>query len=74
MFLIAFKILPIFCFCNLYANLNLEQFFRFQNTFTSNFDDSVHLEILKEGLLRAVHDIDAKFSEVNSTFCSFATL
>ncbi|XP_027935639.1 uncharacterized protein LOC114190798 isoform X2 [Vigna unguiculata] len=38
-------------------------FERFQNTFTSNFDDSVHLEILKEGLLRAVHDIDAKFSE-----------
>ncbi|KAE9589184.1 hypothetical protein Lal_00000408 [Lupinus albus] len=36
---------------------------RFQNTFTSNFDDSFHLEILKEALLRAIQDIDAKFSE-----------
>ncbi|XP_022640333.1 uncharacterized protein LOC106771884 isoform X5 [Vigna radiata var. radiata] len=38
-------------------------FERFQNTFSPNFDDSFHLEILKEALLRAVHDIDAKFSE-----------
>ncbi|KAK7393502.1 hypothetical protein VNO78_22060 [Psophocarpus tetragonolobus] len=38
-------------------------FERFQNTFSPKFDDSFHLEILKEGLLRAVHDIDAKFSE-----------
>ncbi|CAL0320562.1 unnamed protein product [Lupinus luteus] len=36
---------------------------RFQNTFSANFDDSFHLEILKEALLRAIHDIDAKFSE-----------
>ncbi|MED6184314.1 hypothetical protein PIB30_046255 [Stylosanthes scabra] len=38
-------------------------FERFQNTFSENFDDSFHLEILKEALLRAIHDIDAKFSE-----------
>ncbi|XP_073223698.1 uncharacterized protein [Cicer arietinum] len=36
---------------------------RFQNTFSANFGDSFHLEILKEALLRAIHDIDAKFSE-----------
>ncbi|XP_057423128.1 uncharacterized protein LOC130717044 isoform X3 [Lotus japonicus] len=36
---------------------------RFQYTLTSKFDDSFHLEILKEALLRAIHDIDAKFSE-----------
>ncbi|MCH98530.1 phosphatase 2C family protein, partial [Trifolium medium] len=36
---------------------------RLQNTFSANFDDSFHLEILKEALLRAIHDIDAKFSE-----------
>eukprot|EP00257_Ricinus_communis_P017435 XP_015575870.1 uncharacterized protein LOC8276680 isoform X3 [Ricinus communis] len=28
-----------------------------------NFDDSFHLEILKEALLRAIHDIDATFSK-----------
>ncbi|XP_027363677.1 uncharacterized protein LOC113871100 isoform X2 [Abrus precatorius] len=38
-------------------------FERFQNTFSANFDDSFHLEILKEALLRAIHDIDANFSE-----------
>ncbi|CAJ1969377.1 unnamed protein product [Sphenostylis stenocarpa] len=37
--------------------------YKFQNTFSPNFDDSFHLEILKEALLRAVHDIDANFSE-----------
>ncbi|CAJ2627806.1 unnamed protein product [Trifolium pratense] len=36
---------------------------RLQNTFSANFDDSFHLEILKEALLRAINDIDAKFSE-----------
>ncbi|BAT95567.1 hypothetical protein LR48_Vigan02g121300 [Vigna angularis] len=35
----------------------------FQNTFSRNHDDSFHLGILREALLRAVHDIDAKFSE-----------
>ncbi|XP_061338124.1 uncharacterized protein LOC133284991 isoform X2 [Gastrolobium bilobum] len=40
-----------------------KDFERFQNTFSANFDDSLHLEILKEALLRAIHDIDAKFSE-----------
>ncbi|KAJ1385545.1 PPM-type phosphatase domain [Sesbania bispinosa] len=36
---------------------------RFQNIFSANIDDTFHLEILKEALLRAIHDIDAKFSE-----------
>ncbi|KAI5414395.1 hypothetical protein KIW84_040047 [Lathyrus oleraceus] len=34
-----------------------------QNVFSANFDDSFHLEILKEALLRAIHDIDVRFSE-----------
>ncbi|KAK4273099.1 hypothetical protein QN277_021562 [Acacia crassicarpa] len=38
-------------------------FGRFENKLLANFDDSFHLEILKEALLRAIHDIDAKFSE-----------
>ncbi|KAJ7977340.1 Protein phosphatase 2C family protein [Quillaja saponaria] len=38
-------------------------FGRFKNKLPANFDDSFHLEILKEALLRAIHDIDAKFSE-----------
>ncbi|XP_028804085.1 uncharacterized protein LOC114759155 isoform X2 [Neltuma alba] len=38
-------------------------FGRFKNKFSANLDDSFHLEILKEALLRAIHDIDAKFSE-----------
>ncbi|XP_054801635.1 uncharacterized protein LOC129305686 isoform X2 [Prosopis cineraria] len=41
-------------------------FGRFENGFSTNFDDSFHLEILKEALLRAIHDIDAKFSEATS--------
>ncbi|CAK8571876.1 unnamed protein product [Lathyrus sativus] len=36
---------------------------RLRNVFSANFDDSFHLEILKESLLRAIHDIDVKFSE-----------
>ncbi|BBH10266.1 Protein phosphatase 2C family protein [Prunus dulcis] len=35
---------------------------RFKHSFQTNFDDSFHFEILKEALLRAIHDIDAKFS------------
>ncbi|ONH93503.1 hypothetical protein PRUPE_8G235000 [Prunus persica] len=35
---------------------------RFKHSFQANFDDSFHFEILKEALLRAIHDIDAKFS------------
>ncbi|XP_024635859.1 uncharacterized protein [Medicago truncatula] len=41
----------------------MERDFRLQSTFSANFDDSFHLEILKEALLRAIHDIDEKFSE-----------
>lgn len=55
---------------HLYACLNDKYFSRFQYTLTSKFDDSFHLEILKEALLRAIHDIDAKFSEVILTFWS----
>ncbi|XP_031287144.1 uncharacterized protein LOC116145851 isoform X3 [Pistacia vera] len=40
--------------------LNFE---RFKVSFPANFDDSFHLEILKEALLRAIHDIDAAFSK-----------
>ena len=28
------------------------------------FDDSLHLNIIKEALLRAIHDIDATFTKV----------
>jgi hypothetical protein len=52
------------------SQLEMKYFSRLQNTFSANFDDSFHLEILKEALLRAIHDIDAKFSEVSLTFCS----
>lgn len=31
-----------------------------------NFDDSLHLGILKEALLRAIHDIDGTFSKASS--------
>ncbi|KAI4349468.1 hypothetical protein L6164_010054 [Bauhinia variegata] len=41
----------------------LAHFERFENTFSANFDDSFHLRILKEALLRAIQDIDTKFSE-----------
>ncbi|PRQ44472.1 putative protein-serine/threonine phosphatase [Rosa chinensis] len=35
---------------------------RFNPSLKAKFDDSRHFDILKEALLRAVHDIDAKFS------------
>lgn len=35
-------------------------------------DDALHLEILKEALLRAIHDIDATFSKASSILCFFA--
>lgn len=40
--------------------LNFE---RFKFSLPTNFDDSFHLDILKEALLRAIHDIDATFSK-----------
>ncbi|XP_044486005.1 probable protein phosphatase 2C 51 isoform X2 [Mangifera indica] len=40
--------------------LNFE---RFKVSLPVNLDDSFHLEILKEALLRAIHDIDATFSK-----------
>lgn len=40
-------------------------FFRFKLSFTENLDDSFHLKILKEALLRAIHDIDASFSKAS---------
>ncbi|KAK9945230.1 hypothetical protein M0R45_010755 [Rubus argutus] len=36
---------------------------RFKHSFKVTVDDSYHFEILKEALLRAIHDIDAKFSK-----------
>ncbi|XP_015891455.3 uncharacterized protein LOC107425914 isoform X1 [Ziziphus jujuba] len=36
---------------------------RFKHSLPANFDDSFYLEILKEALLRALHDIDATFSK-----------
>ncbi|KAK3193710.1 hypothetical protein Dsin_025020 [Dipteronia sinensis] len=38
---------------------------RFKFSLPVNFDDSFHLEILKEALLRAIHDIDATFSKLH---------
>ncbi|KAL9357866.1 hypothetical protein Peur_051119 [Populus x canadensis] len=43
--------------------LNFE---RFKFSLPTNFDDSFHLDILKEALLRAIHDIDATFSKATS--------
>uniref|UniRef100_A0A2P2IPI4 Uncharacterized protein LOC105649936 n=1 Tax=Rhizophora mucronata TaxID=61149 RepID=A0A2P2IPI4_RHIMU len=42
-------------------NLNFE---RLKFPFPEKADDSFHLDILKEALLRAVHDIDATFSKL----------
>jgi serine/threonine protein phosphatase PrpC len=39
--------------------------FRFKFSLPTNFDDSFHLDILKEALLRAIHDIDATFSKAS---------
>ncbi|XP_022727559.1 uncharacterized protein LOC111283351 isoform X9 [Durio zibethinus] len=38
---------------------------RFKFLVPENLDDSFHLDILKEALLRAIHDIDAKFSKLS---------
>ncbi|KAK4848290.1 hypothetical protein QYF36_011360 [Acer negundo] len=43
-------------------------FKRFKFSLPVNFDDSFHLEILKEALLRAIHDIDATFSKEASRY------
>lgn len=44
----------------------METFCRVKTSRTSKFDNSHHLEILKEALLRAIQDIDAKFSKAGS--------
>ncbi|GAV87925.1 Pkinase domain-containing protein/PP2C domain-containing protein [Cephalotus follicularis] len=44
--------------------LNFE---RFKFSLPANFDDSFHLKILKEALLRAIDDIDVTFSKEAST-------
>lgn len=41
-----------------------QTFHRFQDSLPLNFGDSPHLDILKEALLRAIHDIDATFTKV----------
>lgn len=33
---------------------------------TNVFEDSFHMEILKESLVRAIHDIDSTFSKVSA--------
>lgn len=43
--------------------LNGDEGTRFKYSWPVNFDNSLHLEILKEALLRAIHDIDATFSK-----------
>ncbi|KAB2628729.1 protein phosphatase 2C 51 [Pyrus ussuriensis x Pyrus communis] len=40
---------------------------RFKHSLQANFDNSFRFDILKEALLRAVHDIDAKFSKLAVT-------
>ena len=50
----------------LYVLQICEFFPRFKYSWPVNFDDSLHLEILKEALLRAIHDIDATFSKASS--------
>ncbi|CAN1176970.1 Probable inactive protein kinase At3g63330 [Linum perenne] len=39
---------------------------RFKFSLPDNFDDSFHFEILKEALLRAIHDIDTTFAKATS--------
>ncbi|XP_052291936.1 uncharacterized protein LOC102621122 isoform X3 [Citrus sinensis] len=42
------------------------KFERFKFSLPDIFDDSFHLEILREALLRAIHDIDTAFSKATS--------
>lgn len=46
--------------------LDLDCFPRFKYSWPADLDDSLHLEILKEALLRAIHDIDVTFSKASS--------
>ncbi|XP_019093958.1 PREDICTED: probable protein phosphatase 2C 51 isoform X6 [Camelina sativa] len=40
---------------------------QFPDSFPLDLDDSLHLDIIKEALLRAIHDIDATFTKEAST-------
>ncbi|XP_020882096.1 probable protein phosphatase 2C 51 isoform X2 [Arabidopsis lyrata subsp. lyrata] len=42
---------------------NLDFQMQFRDSLPLNFDDSLHLDIMKEALLRAIHDIDATFTK-----------
>lgn len=41
-----------------------DEIMQFRDSLPLNFDDSLHLDIIKEALLRAIHDIDATFTKV----------
>ncbi|CAN8253879.1 unnamed protein product [Cochlearia groenlandica] len=46
------------------TDLSLDDFgMQFQDSLQRNFDDSLPLDIMKEALLRAIHDIDATFAK-----------
>lgn len=40
-----------------------DEIMQFRDSLPLNFDDSLHLDIIKEALLRAIHDIDATFTK-----------
>ncbi|KAL0725229.1 hypothetical protein Bca4012_039828 [Brassica carinata] len=42
---------------------NLDLNMQMRDSLPLNFDDSLHLDIIKEALLRAIHDIDATFTK-----------
>ncbi|XP_023638549.1 uncharacterized protein LOC17887207 isoform X2 [Capsella rubella] len=46
---------------------NLDFLLQFRDSLPLDFDDSLHLDIMKEALLRAIHDIDATFTKEAST-------
>lgn len=53
-----------FKMCGMSASLQCPIFCRFRDSLPLNFDDSLHLDIIKEALLRAIHDIDVTFTKV----------
>ncbi|XP_024013006.1 probable protein phosphatase 2C 51 isoform X2 [Eutrema salsugineum] len=42
---------------------NLDSKMQLRDSLPLNFDDSLHLDIMKEALLRAIHDVDATFTK-----------
>ncbi|VVB06715.1 unnamed protein product [Arabis nemorensis] len=43
--------------------LSRDEIMQFQDSLLLKFDDSLHLDIMKDALLRAIHDIDATFTK-----------